>query len=79
MLLADEQVMLLIKKCKVFSYILVKIRCVNNTTKKISVNKLPMETQPLSTVTPEKVSLGIEFLFFLHYYDGPIAKYYNWR
>ena len=51
---------------------------VNNTTKKISVNKLPMEIkEPLyATVTPEKVSLGcnIENSYtFSHYYDGPIA------
>ena len=51
---------------------------VNNTTKKISVNKLPMEIkEPLyATVTPEKVSLGcnIENSYtFSHYYDGAIA------
>lgn len=51
---------------------------VNNATKKISVNKLPMEIkEPLyATVTPEKVSLGcnIENSYtFSHYYDGPIA------
>ena len=52
---------------------------VNNTTKKISVNKLPMEIkEPLyATVTPEKVSLGcnIENSYsFSHYYDGVIAS-----
>lgn len=51
---------------------------VNNTTKKISVNKLPMEIkEPLyATVTPEKVSLGCNTensYTFSHYYDGPIA------
>lgn len=51
---------------------------VNNTTKKISVNKLPMEIkEPLyAVVTPEKVSLGcnIESSYtFSHYYDGEIA------
>ena len=51
---------------------------VNNTTKKISVNKLPMEIkEPLyAVVTPEKVSLGcnIENSYtFSHYYDGAIA------
>lgn len=51
---------------------------VNNTTKKISVNKLPMEIkEPLyATVTPEKVSLGCNtenYYTFSHYYDGSIA------
>lgn len=51
---------------------------VNNTTKKISVNKLPMEIkEPLyATVTPEKVSLGcnIENSYtYSHYYDGAIS------
>lgn len=51
---------------------------VNNTTNKISVNKLPMEIkEPLyAVVTPEKVSLGCNTensYTFSHYYDGPIA------
>lgn len=51
---------------------------VNNTTKTISVNKLPMEIkEPLyATVTPEKVSLGCNtenYYTFSHYYDGAIA------
>lgn len=51
---------------------------VNNTTNKISVNKLPMEIkEPLyAVVTPEKISLGCNTensYTFSHYYDGPIA------
>lgn len=51
---------------------------VNNTTKKISVSKLPMEIkEPLyAIVTPEKVSLGCNtenYYTYSHYYDGPIA------
>lgn len=51
---------------------------VNNATKKISVNKLPMEIkEPLhATVTPEKISLGCNienYYTYSHYYDGPIA------
>lgn len=51
---------------------------VNNTTKKISVNKLPMEIkEPLyAVVSSEKVSLGCNtenYYSFTHYYDGAIA------
>lgn len=51
---------------------------VNNTTKKISVNKLPMEIkEPLyAVVSPEKVSLGCNtenYYTYSHYYDGAIA------
>lgn len=51
---------------------------VNNATKKISVNKLPMEIkEPLyAVVTPEKVSLGCNIddsYTYSHYYDGAIA------
>lgn len=52
---------------------------VDNTTKNISVNKLPMEIkEPLyAIVSPEKVSLGcnIENSYtYSHYYDGAIAS-----